>query len=189
MHQNRLAAIEKEIGSLRRTSDRSTRPAAGQLSVIMMNHNYLMPALDARREMMESGYANGTINRMKTELGIGSMKGKDGVWYWVWGSEEVIEWIDQKLSLGPMSLTDLYNMAWHEKGWSPEVLQAAKATMGYVTLRSVFNREDMTRTLGWVDINHPPENDPEPDEERKFTRKPIVIEDPGYHARNDETEG
>lgn len=133
--------VEEELNLLR-------RPACLELQEIMHEHNLAITNMLAVQLMEKAGYQRPTTLRMKAILGIINGKKLDGFVMWYWPNREVQNWIEKKLSSGPVPREQLAIDAWAEKSWYFELLNWARKIMPHIKWRIIGG-------VGvWVDINH-----------------------------------
>lgn len=124
------------------------KPAAIELMAIMRDHNYEIQNRQAVGLMEQAGYKRSTTVTMKAALGIinGRKIAERVMWYWP--NRDVQDWLEKKLSNGPVPHVQLAQLAWEENSWSYELIHWARKALPHIQLR-------MLGGVGhWVDMNH-----------------------------------
>jgi hypothetical protein len=146
IHDSRLRSLGSPDIRETRYMVKYKREALQLFQRLMTDSHLDVPSETILRYLRENGFSRVTAHRMKKELGVESVKRPDG-WYWVWASPEVKEWLEKRLSAGPVSLTMIQKEA-EAMGWSPDVILAAKRELREVKDRITDNQ------LYWYDMNN-----------------------------------
>jgi hypothetical protein len=88
-------------------------------------------------------YGRRTVLKAKRDLGIRSVKRKDG-WYWLWPAQEIQDWLENLLVHGPQERDDIY-LAAAQKKWSKDSVDFARYKLGHGNIIQYYSPEK-----GWV---------------------------------------
>lgn len=106
------------------------RESAAQIALrdIITEYKFDAPAVKILEDLEQFGYSRITAHRVKKKLKISSVKLADG-WHWIYPSLVVQNWLDGWLLDRPIVVDIIYHAA-EDKGWSRQVVDAARREFG-----------------------------------------------------------
>lgn len=136
-YQGRLGKQHADIVATRSSYFR--RPIFQQMIRFLAEQKYMVSTEWARAALLDTyGYKKQTVDKAKAKLGVVSWKNpEDGLWYWVYGSKEVQEWLLDELSEGAQTFRYLFDKAMRTKGWHSQVIRMARLASGGITTCSI----------------------------------------------------
>lgn len=151
-----IKAREEEQESLySQRQDPMNHWAVIELKQFMVSSSCFCRASEVREYWKQvHGTGKRTLSAAKKTLEIVSLK-KGEVWYWVYPSDSVRNWLAARLEHGPVPVETLTREA-EEAGWGYDVLHQAKLLLGNVHDLFTFNRKS-ERVRNWFDATVNPD--------------------------------
>ena len=172
IHERRV----KDYNPYREELKQLDRPRAKELHEIMKEHHNEILNTEALHLMERAGYVRHTILSTKSMLGIISKKTR-GAWMWYYVDQELIDWLEAKLSTGPVPMTQIFIEAEDEKNWSEDLMRIAQKAMTHIKMK--YNHS--SKTWSWMDINaatsDPAANKPDITESRIVELEEAITDD------------